>query len=153
MGTIIQSYGPIYGEVVNGTVQGRPNGSVYVPLSNIIELSIGDNAKYVKKVGTKFIGLCTSTGTDAYARVVAQAQDLASCVQLQVSETSEFTTYYRETSSAGLFSVRTKTLAGNATDLTIVEDTTYYVRAQLMASTSVPVATSEVVEVVGVELS
>ena len=83
MATIVQDYGPIYGEVVNGTVQGRPNGSVYVPLSNTISLSIQD--LYIKLDTNIFV--CNDQGNRKYtANVVAQSQDLASNINIEVAD-------------------------------------------------------------------
>lgn len=47
MKTIIQTIGPLYGEVVNGTVFGQPNGDIARPIPNVapsVTLS-GDNGK------------------------------------------------------------------------------------------------------------
>lgn len=40
MKTIIQTIGPLYGEIVNGTVFGQPNGSIAVPNNPIPTLNV-----------------------------------------------------------------------------------------------------------------
>lgn len=70
MRTIIQTIGPLYGEVVNGSVFGQPNGSVAVQPSgpsNPNTLKITNKPGYIIGVPTssgKFtITFCDSTGT------------------------------------------------------------------------------------------
>ena len=151
--TIIQPIGPLYGETVNGTVFGRPNGSVYVPASNTIALSIPASNRYIKNNASP-VGLviCTSTGTIKWSDVglVAQSQDIANAMVTEVSETADFSgTIYKRTFSAGAFNTATAIIAFTS-DLTIVAGTTYYVRARLVTGSNVAVATSDVIEVEGV---
>lgn len=151
MATIVQNYGPIYGEVVNGTVQGRPNGSVYTPLTNTIVLTLAETYRYFKPNGSKY-RFCDSngdvgSGVGSTVNFSAESQDLASYIRVSMYTDSACTDLimYRDL-GAGVFN-------GYIRDLTVILDTpeegeTYYLRAQLM-NNSVPVATS--VEVIPVE--
>lgn len=141
MGTLIQSYGPIYGEIVNGTVQGRPNGSVYVPISNRISLSgtvylqnryISDNWR---------VRFCTDGGELVRYLIDALSQDLASSVRIGVFSDAELTTLLTgRTFTAGRFSISDTNVSNN---YRLDADATYYVVAQLM-NNGVPVATSDI---------
>ena len=146
--TIIQSIGPLYGEPVNGTVFGRPNGSVFVPITNTVTLALADASRYLKNQGAGIFRTCTSSGSGRNYNIVAVAQDLASNVQVQVFTDAECTTligYIDRT--AGNFNYGTSDIT-NTTETTLVSETSYYLRAQLM-NNGVPVATSEVIEVTG----
>lgn len=150
--TIIQTIGPLYGEPVNGTVFGRPNGSVYVPPSNRITFSIG--AEYiVNGTGSRATWLypANNLGTIVGPAVscVAEAQDLASYMAFQVSASSEFTTFDETAQTAGIFNVNTYSIITNGT-ITIENGTTYYARAVLYSSSGVPVAYSDVITLTGV---
>ena len=150
--TIIQTIGPLYGEVVNGTVFGRPNGSIYVPPTNKISLSIG--AEYiVNGTGTRVTWLypANAAGTivGPVVACVAEAQDIASYMAFQVSTSSDFTTYDETSQTAGIFNVLTYSIITNGT-ITVVDEATYYVRAVLYSSSGVPVAYSEVTTLTGV---
>jgi len=142
MGTIIQDFGPIYGEPVNGTVQGRPNGSVYVPSSNIITLTIANTSICRVAGGGTQIGIYNPDW-----KLVAVAQDLSSYMQRQVFSDSDCTVLIASTTMpAGIFNYSSQWYA-------VIIDTenppevgdTVYVRAQLFSGTAEPVATSEVV--------
>lgn len=159
MGTIVQEYGPIYGEVVNGTVQGRPNGSVYVPISNSISIDIPEVHRYIRSrpstVPTKYdLTICNSSGVTNWSlnrcEIVAISQDLANNIQIQVSDSADFSnivgTYDR---TAGLFNLSGVYLAATISVDPIEADASYYVRAVLMAN-GTPVATSTSIELVGV---
>lgn len=149
--TIIQTIGPLYGDVVNGTVFGRPNGSVYVPPTNKITFSVPTGFEYIRKTGNN-IRLCNSSGSYGYASFVAESQDIASYVQIQVSDSSDFSTYVSRTLAAGFFNTDSVGTLATSADFTVTNGTTYYARAVLMASTNVPVATSDVVTLTGVEV-
>ena len=149
--TIIQTIGPLYGDVVNGTVFGRPNGSVYVPPTNKIVFSVPTGYEYIRKIGNN-VRVCNSSGSTGNASFVAESQDIASYVQIQLSDSSDFTTYTSRNLSAGLFNTNGLGTLVISADFTVTDGTSYYVRAVLMASTNVPVATSEVVTVTGVEV-
>lgn len=154
MATIVQDYGPIYGEVVNGTVQGRPNGSIYVPLSNTITASIREVSRYIKKKNSTTVTICKSDGTVSsgydVVRFVANAQDLSSYVRIFVYSDALLTTLVSSRSrAAGYFNGYTAEtyFADGMTD--IDEGETYYVVAAL-CNNGVPVATSAGIEVTGV---
>lgn len=144
MGTIIQSYGPIYGESINGTVQGRPNGSVYTPPVNTISLIAGSTR----------LNISTSDGTTKVINgfaFSAESQDYANYVQLQMFADSACTTLLGSKNvSAGLFSANvigtTTTFAQMpAADVPDIGDPVY-LRAQLIAVDNTPVATSDVLD-------
>lgn len=145
--TIIQTIGPLYGEPVNGTVFGRPNGSVYVPPVNTITLKIPESARYIKAQGSQF-RVCSSGGSGRNYNVVAVAQDLSSNGQVQLFADAECKTKLGHTNrGAGNFNYGSSDIA-NTTSSEIVADTKYYIRAQLM-NNGVPVATSDVIELTG----
>ena len=145
--TIIQTIGPLYGDVVNGTVFGRPNGSVYVPSENKITLSL--KSLYVK--ADTAIRLCNSAGANvAGVSFTAESQDIASYVVVEISDSSAFTTVSSNTVPAGIFNlVNGNYIAPKSEDLPITNEGTYYMRAVLMASSGVPVATSDTITVTG----
>ena len=150
MATIVQNYGPIYGEVVNGTVQGRPNGSVYVPISNTIQLIIDDSGRYVKNNSTTHLYLCSSTGTNKRFTTVAVSQDLASNIFTGIYSSPDCADDDLIGFSSGTAGIFNQNIQGvrNTTSTTIVSETKYYIRAQLM-NNGVPVATSDVIELTG----
>ena len=153
MATIVQDYGPIYGEVVNGTVQGRPNGSVYVPLSNKIKITV-DGADYIRIVisgGNYNLNPCNSTGSVVGPAVhtVAESQDLSSYMRKEVYSDSDLTTLIASANiTAGNFNSSTWSMCPATSDTVIVNGDTYYCIAKLM-NNGTPVATSEVVELTG----
>lgn len=63
MKTIIQKIGPLYGEAVNGTVFGQPNGSQAVLSLDITLSNVDSTAAYVTKPYA--IKTCKSDGTAA----------------------------------------------------------------------------------------
>lgn len=150
--TIIQTIGPLYGEAVNGTVFGRPNGSVFVPSSNTITLSLTEDYRYIYKANASYWRTCNSAGTpkdgQPYAiNYVAEAQDISSNVQLQIyadSDLTQLVAYRNQT--AGSFNSWRRDLVSSET---VVNEQTYYLRAQLM-NNGVAVATSNVIEITGV---
>lgn len=147
--TIIQTIGPLYGESVNGTVFGRPNGSIYIPASNVITVNTKGYA-YVKSVGTSANVLTQSSGVGQFgAEIVAQSQDIASYIMVQLSDDVDFTTYGSRTYPAGNFNVGPAYMI-NTNVLEIVAETTYYLRAVLYSSNGEPVAVSDVIELTGV---
>lgn len=150
--TIIQTIGPLYGESVNGTVFGRPNGSIYIPSSNTITLSLAESNRYIVLDDT-YYKLCNSVGVPAQvgAYVVAESQDLQNYIQFQIGTSADFSTIIGTRSRvAGAFNITGAVVAQGA-DLPAIEDeTTYYLRAVLMSANGDPVAVSSAVEVVGV---
>jgi hypothetical protein len=159
MGTIVQEYGPIYGEVVNGTVQGRPNGSVYVPISNSISIDILATRRFVRTreslTPDKYdLVVCNSAGQISWVyerpEIVAVSQDLANNIQLQVADIADFSNIIGVLDfTAGMFNVQSAYIAKNLDSDVIVADSKYYVRAVLMAN-STPVAVSSSIELTGV---
>ena len=150
--TIIQSIGPLYGEVVNGTVFGRPNGSIYVPAVNTIKLSLP--TAYVKNGSGAFstyLYPCTDGGVqlNGSVKAVAESQDTAAYMAFQLADDSDFTTPQETIVTAGNFNVTYSALIVDGT-LTIEDGTTYYARAVLYASSGVPVAVSDTIELTGV---
>jgi hypothetical protein len=153
--TIIQTIGPLYGEVVNGTVFGRPNGSIYVPNQNTITISIADQFKYIRYVAGGYYSICTSTGAliGGKASIVAESQDLQNYIEIQISKSSDFATLESiNDTSAGLFNISVGYIGKGVSLTPIVDGDTYYVRAVLMSVNGDPVATSEAIEVIGVEV-
>lgn len=160
--TIIQTIGPLYGEVVNGTVFGRPNGSIFVPIQNVIKQSLIDATKYVRYNSSQGqYYLCNSAGVSPFAvpasqiNTVAESQDLQNYIALELSDTSDFTTKAQVQLTAGSFNVRSVAIAATDKDdpaFVIVADTTYYERAVLYSASGVPVATSDTIELTGVVL-
>lgn len=143
MPTIIQNYGPIYGEVVNGTVQGRPNGSVYVPLSNTISIALTDLSTRV------YVNTSDRLVVNKAISFVAESQDLSSNVRSSVYSDAACTTQVGTSRSeaAGIFN-GTKSTIGNANGATLTPGDPYYIRFELI-NNGVAVATSNVLEVVG----
>ena len=158
--TIIQSIGPLYGDVVNGTVFGRPNGSVFVPAQNTIKATLADTHQYVRQIpsgGSTFYDFCASDGAVLasnpanYLYFVAESQDIANYVVMQISEDAEFTAPFADKIfTAGIFNSREYYYKVTGSPVTITAGTTYYVRAVLMSASGEPVATSDTIEVEGV---
>lgn len=156
--TIIQTIGPLYGEVVNGTVFGRPNGSVYVPSVNKIVSTAYSGYTYITKYtdGKSYI-LCNSTGSFANnittgIKTVAESQDIANYIKLELASDDQFTTIIDDTAlSAGLFNVISATplFFVNTGIPDITNGETYYFRTVLMSANGEPVATSETIELTG----
>lgn len=148
MATIVQDYGPIYGEVVNGTVQGRPNGSVYVPLSNTISLSIPASPTITKNNATLPNFVYMSPGKQY--TIVAQAQDLSSYVGICVYTDSACTTKYGDYRyfNAGQFNFDGYNVGIDSNSTQPVTGQSYWVRAELF-NNGVAVATSAAIEVLG----
>jgi len=130
--TIVQDYGPIYGEPVNGTVLGRPNGSVYVPSTNTINLL--SDAVYIRNnlVGNKYrVLLCDENGVGLRYGMVAQSQDVASYMSSVLFADSELTTVLTGLSqTAGLFNQTNIQYVSR--DYQLDSDETYYLCAGLM---------------------
>lgn len=142
--TIIQTIGPLYGEVVNGTVFGRPNGSIYIPASNTISSEIPAEWAYVRKFSTSLV-LCTSTGpftTDTRIKIVAESQDSQSYIGVSVEDSDGVTIGTPVSLSAGQFNVAVLYISSVSADSTpIVADEKYYIVSTLYSSNGVPVAT------------
>jgi len=143
--TIVQSFGPIYGEPVNGTVMGRPNGSVYVPLSNKITLKVDTGYNYAKYESATQLSVCNSAGAfGGYYRCNAEAQDLASYMRQVIYSDAELTTIVSDRyNAAGHFSSTARRMPNPIEGLE--DGQTLYFIAYLM-NNSVPIATSDVIE-------
>ena len=154
--TIIQTIGPLYGEVVNGTVFGRPNGSIYVPISNRITLTVEGTHVSRQSESVPSWVIKNSSGTWKQAKIVAESQDVANYIRLQISADESFATLEASRGfSAGLFNVTTNYLIPVYTEgvpATPTEGTTYYIRAVLFSASGEPVAISEVSTLIGVEI-
>ena len=141
--TIIQTIGPLYGESVNGTVFGRPNGSIFVPSTNVVSVDyVTSQPKIYKNAQGSILGT-------ANLKFVAEAQDLASVIKVEIYEDEELTTlvssrYY----AAGNFNFVSLNFGTAEDGVSIVTDQTYYVVAYLDNNGS-HVATSTVITVVG----
>ena len=147
--TIIQTIGPLYGEVENGTVFGRPNGSVYVPPTNKIVLT---TSAYARVTTNAVAGSDSAGNTGSRTFIVAESQDLGASCLVEVSLTNDFAVVLAKGQwYAGQFNIGTTTY-GIGTNLldSISDGDTLYVRAVLISQTNVPVATSEVAEVTAV---
>lgn len=71
MKTIIQDFPTIYGEIVNGSVYGQPNGSIARPPQNIpSSVSLSGNAK-LANTGTPQAGFTAYDLTDILVDIVA----------------------------------------------------------------------------------
>lgn len=145
--TIVQEYGPIYGEAVNGTVLGRPNGSVYVPMSNTIAISLDATYRYVSIPGDGMFHFTESDGvllTDEYpVKVVANSQDLANFIWVRLFDDAAMTNRVASLGyPAGLFNIELNELYA----ISGTTATTFYLKADLMNG-STSVATSSVIEV------
>ena len=156
--TIIQTIGPLYGDVVNGTVFGRPNGSIYVPGANKITLNIG--AEYVMSgpEGVSYEGWivpATAGGVlvPSAVSIIAESQDIAAYVGLQFSDDEDFATYDENTEAAGRFNILRGSIINFVSQFTVAAGDPYYVRAVLSSQSGVAVAYSEVVTLTGVVAS
>lgn len=154
--TIIQTIGPLYGEVVNGTVFGRPNGSVYVPSANTVKLTLSSAYRFARNANSTTVCICSSAGAipwvnaENMARVVAESQDIANYIEYELAEDSDFNTIIGTVAqNAGIFNVSEIYLV-RYSEYTIVNETTYYLRARLMSASGVAVATSDTIEIEGV---
>ena len=143
--TIVQEYGPIYGEPVNGTVQGRPNGSIYVPTSNTIVLSV-DSVLLKNSItyGQYRVRFCDESGTNVNYDVVAQSQDVASNIAMVLASDDQLSDIL-DSYNFGAGRFNQAAVVNIVADYQLDPDDTYYVAAVLM-NNGVPVATSEVIE-------
>lgn len=134
MKTIIQTIGPLYGDDVNGTVFGQPNGSVYTPSQNLLVV-LNDNTGTVTNVRNATTWIKTSNGsTDGVAvtfQVLAQVDTWK--FKTELSADSTFTNIV----STGSFtrpsgsSTAPLSMFGLNTGYTVVNGATYYARLVL----------------------
>jgi hypothetical protein len=143
--TIIQTIGPLYGEVVNGTVFGRPNGSIYVPASNIIKLSNVTSKINNFVVGTGYrVRFVDGDGNAVVYKVSAESQDISSYMRIVLASDSDLKNVLGiQNFNAGIFN---ETPVNIVLNYELTAETTYYVGAVLV-NNDVPVAV-DVVEVV-----
>lgn len=155
MGTIVQEYGPYYGEPVNGTVQGRPNGSVYVPITNTITVKLVEASRYIIKSNDVNCSICASNGTTPTSSALkinanAVAQDLASNIEIVVYEDSDcLIPMAKQVAAAGNFNPIYRTLKFVTEGYDIVDEASYYLRAELY-NNSTRIAISDVITIEGV---
>lgn len=147
--TIIQPIGPLYGEAVNGTVFGRPNGSIYVPSTN--KIMIKNATEYITnvKVGEQYrLRFSTALGAGVYFDVVAEAQDQSSYMRLVVATDSDLSTIVTQSpdTAAGMFNLHINNIVG---DYQVTVGNTYYVAA-LLLNNGEAIATSDIYEVTAV---
>ena len=151
--TIIQTIGPLYGEVVNGTVFGRPNGSIYVPSTNTIEIKLPSGFDEVLIVsrgfGKRFAlrnddGVISDADIAFNVNIVAQSQDIQSYIECHLADSDGVQIGTPRTSSAGLFNINTAYVGNPADDDTITNGEDYQIVAILYSSSGVPVATDTV---------
>lgn len=154
--TIIQTIGPLYGEAVNGTVFGRPNGSIYVPNTNSITLEILESFRYLKKFGNNFRFTNASDSQADTSKLVAISQDTSAYMRLEIATDEEMEHIVAQGGQtltrnfgAGFFNALFNYI-GTKSAIEIEDGTTYYARGALMSATGVPVAVSTVIPVVGV---
>ena len=151
--TIIQPIGPLYGEAVNGTVFGRPNGSIFVPDTNKIKLSLISEYITNYTIGASTWVYCSNAGGTPISKGVeisADSQDTANYMSIQIAEDSDFTQNVSTSNlTAGLFNQVFNSITGTS-GYTLTKGSTYYIRAVLFAASNVAVATSDVIEVTAV---
>lgn len=113
-------------------------------------MSLIDSFRYCRYYDETTLRLCNSTGgadssIDKQFNISAQAQDLASNIQLQLYSDNTLETLVASTTNvAGSFNFITRYLRNAVSGLTDGE--TLYARAQLM-NNGVAVATSDVIEI------
>ena len=147
--TIIQTIGPLYGEVVNGTVFGQPNGSVYVPPDNVIYFTLPST--YIKNAlvnGQYRVRFTDSDGsaTLAIPGTVAM-QDLSSSVRFVLCTSADIEDLVASQNfPAGTTSFNAGNIVNN---YQITVGQTYYFAVQIMNNGSV-VGSTEFYAVVAV---
>lgn len=155
MKTIVQEYGPIYGEPINGTVMGRPNGSVYVPPVNTASLFFDEDTTYLRYHPSHpdWLCVCDSTGSmtvgpENVLSATAESQDLSSYLRWEVYSDAELSTLiaYRDW-TAGIFNEWMGNVY-NAVANAFGNGDPLYCRVQLM-NNGTPVANSLVLTATG----
>ena len=143
--TIIQTIGPLYGEVDNGTVFGRPNGSIYIPSSNTILIELVEARRYIRittPAGGNKIQACYSDGSTASLpiRVIAESQDTQSYIGVSIEDKDGVEVGSERNQPAGQFNIPVLYLANAAEDTTITNGADYFIVATLYSSSGVAVA-------------
>lgn len=153
MKTVIQKIGPLYGEAINGSVFGQPNGSVAVPPYNaLVLMSANNDNAFIKKNGTGGYVTCDtngSVGTFLRYQIVTQLPLDALWFVHEVSATSDFASIL--SSSKSTVSEASKNVGNsNSGSLSITAGTTYYLRAKLTTRDGSVIVTGATYEVEGV---
>lgn len=144
MKTIIQKIGPLYGEAVNGTVFGQPNGSQAVLSLDITLSNIDATAAYVKASGGVWI--CKSDSTTAKYCDVSFTSPIPVMRRFALYSDSACTNQVTATTNgpakyAGTHSFEAFAYFGTTT---ITPGTTYYGRVELIANGSIVKATTAI---------
>lgn len=144
MKTIIQKIGPLYGEVVNGTVFGQPNGSDAVLSLDIILSNVDSTAAYVSKPYS--IKTCKSDGTLATYCDVSFTSPIPVMRRCALYSDSACTTLvdsltFGPAALAGSGTLSEFSLGGVGT---ITPGTTYYGRVELIANGTIVKATTAI---------
>lgn len=137
MKTILQKIGPLYGEPVNGTVFGQPNGSQAVLKHSFVE-TIQAAYAYIKKNTDDWVVTCDSTGTNTgyqFAVKIAYTSPVPVHFKSVLYSDSSCTVPV-----TGGYDNTTPTYAGSAYSIgpmgyatgTITTGTTYYLRVDMM---------------------
>lgn len=162
MKTIIQTIGPLYGEVVNGSVFGQPNGSEAIPTTSSIVLSVSSDAAYVKYAvdSLGYAYNCKSDGTTAAVGTMTVKTRLQTKGTFYgvLYEDAACTTKYKARGSFVVVSTPTiggeYNIGGKICGLSgaVVDGTTYYFRveAHIGDDTTGIIAASNAVPLVGV---
>lgn len=134
MKTIIQTIGPLYGEVSNGTVFGQPNGSVYTPPANTLSVKADYSATnaYVKNGDTNIVS-CRSDGTFGTVATFNVSGQVPYIFISELATDSGFTNII-STSTGTSVSPGFAALGafGVNSQYTIVSGTTYYARLRIV---------------------
>ena len=141
MRTILQKIGPLYGEPVNGTVFGQPNGSEYIPPKNFIEIveDYTDRA-YVKLRNPSALSptavTCTSAGEEGPRYWLKVSGQVPWKLKTEFSDDSEFSTVILERVSKQTQAIFPVVELGNKSGLTIEAGKTYYLRVSIVSDQS-----------------
>ena len=138
MRTILQKIGPLYGEDVNGTVFGQPNGSEYIPPKNFIEIVESfPNRNYVKlrdpSVLSPKVVTCTATGDEGpclYAKVSGQVPWK---LKTELADDAGFSNVILENVEKQTQTVFPVVNLGGKMSLTIESGKTYYLRVSVVS--------------------
>jgi len=94
MRTILQKIGPLYGEDVNGTVFGQPNGSEYIPPKNVLDiLNVNTDVVGIKKLSDNKLVTCTADGTQTKYADLSIYSQVDFKLEYELSEDSDFSTH------------------------------------------------------------
>lgn len=160
MKTVIQKIGPLYGDVINGSVFGQPNGSEAIPPVNILRpLNINSDYAYIKKNGTNGVISCKSDGTissggEYISFQVASQLPLTDVLFItEIADSSDFSNILVTGTASLPTSLKGAIIIAPATGQTafITAGTTYHVRFKMCMRDGLSVMyTSATYEVEGV---